>query len=61
MAENTKKTAATLIKYILGIALILLGVSAIIGWWGSLVEVFKGCIGLFLVLAGLITFAIAKE
>lgn len=61
MAENTKKTAATLIKVVLGLALIVLGVVAVIGWWGSLVEVVKGCAGLFLVLAGLITLAIAKE
>jgi len=56
-----EKTAATLIKVILGLALVILGVAAVIGWWGSLVEVFKGCIGLLLVLAGLITLAIAKE
>ena len=61
MAEDTKKTVATLIKVILGLALIALGVVAVIGWWASLVEVIKGCIGLFLVLAGLITLAIAKE
>jgi hypothetical protein len=45
----------------LGIAFIVLGVMAVAGWWASLVEVFKGCIGLFLILAGLITLAIAKE
>ena len=61
MAEETKKTAAMIIKVILGLALIVLGVMAVIGWWASLIEVVKGCLGLFLVLAGLITLAIAKE
>ncbi len=51
----------TAMKITLGIILILLGVWAVIGWWKPLWEVIKGCIGLFLILAGAVTIAIAKE
>lgn len=61
MAEEKKNVLGTVFKLILGIAFIVLGVMAVMVWWSSLVEVFKGCIGLFLILAGLITLAIAKE
>jgi len=61
VAEEKKSVLGTVFKLILGIAFIVLGVMAVAGWWASLVEVFKGCIGLFLILAGLITLAIAKE
>lgn len=61
MAEEKKNILGTAFKVILGIAFIVLGVMAVVVWWSSLVEVFKGCIGLFLILAGLITLAIAKE
>ena len=67
MAEETKEKSSTgnvvstILKVVLGLALIALGLWAIIGWWSSLVVVFKGCVGLFLVLAGLISIAIAKE
>ena len=56
-SDNTKM----IIKIVLGALLILLGLWAVIGWWWSLTVVFKGCIGLFLILAGAITLAIAKE
>lgn len=58
---GSKKAAATLLKVLLGVVFIVLGILAVVNWWGSLVELFKGCIGLFLILAGLITLAIAKE
>jgi uncharacterized membrane protein len=66
MAEENKtnggkKMLATILKVILGILLIVLGVLMVIGWWYALKIVIKGCLGLFLVLAGLITLAIAKE
>ncbi|MFA5008783.1 MAG: hypothetical protein WC546_06140 [Candidatus Omnitrophota bacterium] len=62
-AEAKKSPNATkmIVKIILGIVLILLGLVALISWWSSLLTVIKGCIGLFLILAGVITVAIAKE
>lgn len=66
MAEqNNEKcsgvSAKTLLKVVIGVVLVILGLAAIIGWWSSLWVVFRGCIGLFLVMAGAITIAIAKE
>jgi len=55
------KITSTILKVVAGLVLVTLGLWAIIGWWSSLAVVFKGCIGLFLVLAGLIIIAIAKE
>ncbi len=59
--QDAKKIFSTLLKVILGLLFLVLGVAAIINWWGALLLVIKGCIGLFLVLAGIITLAIAKE
>jgi len=61
VAEEKKSVLGTVFKLILGIAFIVLGVMAVAGWWASLVEVLKAALGLFLILAGLITLAIAKE
>ena len=58
---DTKKTLSTLFKVILGLAFLVLGGLAILSWWGSLLIIVKGCVGLFLILAGVITLAIAKE
>lgn len=59
--QDSKKIVSTVLKVILGLVLLVLGIGAIIRWWGPILIVFKGCIGLFLVLAGIITLAIAKE
>lgn len=59
-AEASKMTSAIL-KVIFGFVFLVLGVFAILCWWTDLVTVIKGCIGLFLLLAGIITLAIAKE
>lgn len=48
-------------KVILGLAFLVLGAWAIIAWWANLLLVIRGCIGLFLILAGVVTLAIAKE
>jgi hypothetical protein len=68
MAEEAKKEGAekskvfsTLLKVILGLVFLALGVLAILRWWKVLLLIVKGCIGLFLLLAGVITLAIAKE
>jgi len=70
MAEEAKqgekkveagKVISTIVKVILGLAFLVLGALAILRWWAALLMVIKGCIGLFLILAGIITLAIAKE
>jgi len=70
MAEEAKqeekkveagKVFSTILKVILGLAFLALGALAILKWLGALLLVIKGCIGLFLILAGIITLAIAKE
>ena len=58
---EAKKIISTIFKVILGLVLLILGIWAIIGWWVYVLMVIRGCIGLFLVLAAIITFAIAKE
>ena len=58
---DVKQVLWTIFKVILGLVFLGLGVFAIINWWGNLLLVVKGCIGLFLILAGIITLAIAKE
>jgi len=59
--KKSSEKLKSLLKIILGIALIFLGLLGVIIWRYSLWTVFKGCIGLFLILAGAITIAIAKE
>ena len=58
---DAKKTISTILKIILGLVFLVLGIWAIVAWWSDLLLVIRGCIGLFLVLAAIITFAIAKE
>ena len=60
-AEKVKKIISTLFKVLLGIVFLVLGVAAILRWWKALLLLIKGSIGLFLILAGIITLAIAKE
>lgn len=59
--EKIKKIISTVLKVILGIFFLFLGVLAIFRWWNALLILVKGSIGLFLILAGIITLAIAKE
>lgn len=58
---DVKKIFSTIFKVILGIVFLGLGVLAIVRWWPDLLLVIRGCIGPFLLLAGVITLAIAKE
>jgi hypothetical protein len=58
---DVKKIFWTIFKVILGLVFLALGALAIYKWWVDLITVVKGCIGLFLLLAGVITLAIAKE
>ncbi len=59
--RDAKKTLSTLFKVILGLVFLVLGGLAILKWWGALLVIVQGCVGLFLILAGVITLAIAKE
>jgi len=59
--KKSPDTTKMIGKIILGIVFILIGLVALIRWWPSLWTVIKGCIGLFFILAGVITVAIAKE
>ncbi|MDD5567732.1 MAG: hypothetical protein PHY88_00765 [Candidatus Omnitrophica bacterium] len=56
-----KANLGILLKVILGLFFLILGAIAILKWWDSLLMVVKGCVGLFLILSGIITLAIAKE
>ncbi|MFA5144717.1 MAG: hypothetical protein WC723_01735 [Candidatus Omnitrophota bacterium] len=58
---ETKKVFSVISKVILGIVLLALGALAILKWWPQLLTIVEGCLGLFLILAGIITLAIAKE
>jgi uncharacterized membrane protein HdeD (DUF308 family) len=60
-AKKSQEVAKMWGKIILGIVFIVLGLVALIRWWPSLWMVIKGCVGPFLILAGIITIAIAKE
>jgi hypothetical protein len=64
MAEKaSNKTPGTILKVILGLAFFVLAGYLLIGqlWWEYTWLVIKGCAGPFLLLAGIITLAIAKE
>lgn len=49
------------IKVIIGLALVSLGAWTIYLWWGDLLTLVKGGIGLCLILAGLIAFALVAD
>ncbi|RKY26505.1 MAG: hypothetical protein DRP61_05820 [Candidatus Omnitrophota bacterium] len=59
--KSAGETVKMVLKIALGVVLVGLGIWAIIAWWRDLLLVIKGCIGLFLILAGAITIAIAKD
>ena len=59
--KKTSNISSSILKVVLGLVLVTLGIWAIMSWWSCLVSIFKGCIGLFLILAGLVTIAIAKN
>ncbi len=59
--ENGKKTLATILKVILGLAFLILGALLVYRGWFHLLNLIKGSVGLFFLLAGIITLAIAKE
>jgi len=50
-----------LLKSILGLVFLAAGILALFAFRSDLVMLIKGCVGPFLVLAGIITLAIAKD
>ncbi len=50
-----------LFKIVLGLGFLVLGGWAVMKFWDQLLVIIQGGIGLFLILAGVITLAIAKE
>lgn len=59
--QDAKNILSTVFKVILGLVFLVLGVWIVIAWWNDLLLVIRGCLGLFLILVGIITLAIAKE
>lgn len=59
--ENGSKAMATFFKVLLGLAFLAFGGWLIWKGWPYLLILIKGSVGLFFILAGLITLAIAKE
>jgi len=55
------KVMGALIKGALGLVFLVLGIWAIIALRSDIFVLIKGCIGPFLILAGIITLAIAKD
>lgn len=47
-----------IIKIVIGVALICLGIYTIVLWWGDVLALIRGGLGMALILAGLIFFAI---
>ncbi|MBI5399515.1 hypothetical protein HZB07_02715 [Candidatus Saganbacteria bacterium] len=50
-----------IIKILAGVVLVALGAGTIYLWWGELLLLIKGSIGLLLILAGLVAFALAMD
>jgi hypothetical protein len=50
-----------LLKVLVGLALIALGAWTVYLWWGDLLTLVRGGIGLFLILCGLIAFALVAD
>ncbi|MDD4178779.1 MAG: hypothetical protein PHH14_01855 [Candidatus Margulisbacteria bacterium] len=52
---------AKLVKLLIGLALIALGAWTVVLWWGDIMTLVRGGIGLFLILCGLIAFALIAD
>ena len=58
---ESKRMFSTLVKVILGIIFLILGLYAVVVLWSDILTLIKGCIGPFLILAGIVTLAIARD
>jgi hypothetical protein len=67
MTEEAKKACAcglnfnSLLKFVLGIFVVLLGIFLTVRYFAILKLIIAGCLGPFLILVGLVIIAIAKE
>jgi len=59
--ENGRKIMGTILKVILGLVFLILGAGLVYICWRDLLTLVRGSAGLFFILAGVITLAIAKE
>ncbi len=59
--DNGKKIVSTIFKVFLGLVFLTLGAWLVYKGWAYLLGLIKGSVGLFFILAGIITLAIAKE
>jgi len=59
--EETRNPLPTILKVLLGLVFLVLGLVALVHWWPVLLMLIKGCVGPFLILAGIVTLAIAKD
>ncbi len=59
--KSAKEKLMTVLKIILGLVLVGAGVWAIVCWRCDVLALIRGSIGIIIVLAGIICFAIAKE
>ncbi len=53
--------AKKLLGMLMGLVFIVVGIALVVVWVADLLVVIRGCLGLFLALAGAITIAISKE
>ena len=58
---DTDKVFKTILKVLLGVVLLAVGVVLLWVWKKDLFALIRGCVGLFLILAGVITLAIGTE
>ena len=54
-------TPKVIFKIVLGLGLLILGLLAVVVWWSSVLRVIQGCLGIFLILAGAVAIAVARE
>jgi flagellar basal body-associated protein FliL len=59
--QDSKKVLATMVKVVIGLALLALGIFWGWVWRQELLMLVKACMGPFAFLAGIITLLIAKE
>ncbi len=53
--------ASKLIKALIGVSLVLIGAWLVYLWWGDLLALVRGGLGFFLVLCGVIAFALIAD
>ena len=60
-SKSAKESVMVVVKIVLGVVFVVIGLWAIIGWWDNVIGLVKGSLGIIILLAGAICFAIAKE